>query len=112
MSPVVVNSGFNDHVLRSFCCVLYIFPLLGSGHGHGGGGLEHINLATGLTPDLLHQLYQGIFKSYLLWWIQFLVGIKELDQWFASTTQVEGMRHFTKGLAMFNSGLDTRAKRW
>ncbi|KAG9076127.1 hypothetical protein FRC06_009687 [Ceratobasidium sp. 370] len=61
--------------------------------------LDHVNLATCLTPDLLHQLYQGIFKSHLMRWLQYLVGIKELDARFASTTQAAGMRHFGKGIS-------------
>ncbi|KAG9094153.1 hypothetical protein FRC06_011108, partial [Ceratobasidium sp. 370] len=61
--------------------------------------LEHVNLATCLTPDLLHQLYQGIFKSHLIRWLQYLVGIKELDARFASTTQAAEMRHFGKGIS-------------
>ncbi|KAG9092374.1 hypothetical protein FRC06_000122 [Ceratobasidium sp. 370] len=61
--------------------------------------LDHVNLATCLTPDLLHQLYQGIFKSHLMRWLQYLVGIKELDARFASTTQAAGMRHFGKGVS-------------
>ncbi|KAG8729536.1 hypothetical protein FRC10_003813 [Ceratobasidium sp. 414] len=61
--------------------------------------LDHINLATCLTPDLLHQLYQGIFKSHLMRWLQYLVGVKELDARFTSTTQAAGMRHFGKGVS-------------
>ncbi|KAG9092814.1 hypothetical protein FRC06_011782, partial [Ceratobasidium sp. 370] len=61
--------------------------------------LDHVNLATCLTPDLLHQLYQGIFKSHLIRWLQYLVGIKELDMRFASTTHAAGMRHFGKGIS-------------
>ncbi|KAG8737181.1 hypothetical protein FRC10_008489 [Ceratobasidium sp. 414] len=61
--------------------------------------LDHVNLATCMTPDLLHQLYQGIFKTHLVRWLQFLVGIKELDARFVSTTQAAEMRHFGKGIS-------------
>ncbi|KAG9090045.1 hypothetical protein FRC06_001241, partial [Ceratobasidium sp. 370] len=61
--------------------------------------LDHVNLATCLTPDLLHQLYQGIFKSHLIRWLQYLVGVKELDARFASMTQAAGMTHFGKGIS-------------
>ncbi|KAG8721715.1 hypothetical protein FRC08_010851 [Ceratobasidium sp. 394] len=61
--------------------------------------LDHVNLATCLTPDILHQLYQGIFKSHLMRWLQYLVGVKELDARFASMTQAAGMMHFGKGVS-------------
>ncbi|KAG8730829.1 hypothetical protein FRC10_002340, partial [Ceratobasidium sp. 414] len=62
-------------------------------------GLKHVNLATCLTPDLLHQLYQGIFKTHLIRWLQYLVGIRVLDAHFVSTTQAAGMTHFAKGIS-------------
>ncbi|QRV81665.1 hypothetical protein RhiJN_09680 [Ceratobasidium sp. AG-Ba] len=61
--------------------------------------LPNTNFSTCLTPDLLHQLYQGIFKSHLVRWIQYLVGIKKLDSRFIATTQAAGMTHFGKGIS-------------
>jgi hypothetical protein len=62
-------------------------------------GLPDVNLAMCITPDLLHQLYQGIFKSHVVRWLQHLVGVKKLDQRFASTTQAAGLTHFPKGIS-------------
>ncbi|KAF8594839.1 hypothetical protein BDV93DRAFT_565013 [Ceratobasidium sp. AG-I] len=62
------------------------------------GDLPHVNLATCFTPDLLHQLYQGVFKTHLLRWLKHLVGDSKLDERFMAMPQAEGMRHFTKGI--------------
>ncbi|KAF8593860.1 hypothetical protein BDV93DRAFT_460130, partial [Ceratobasidium sp. AG-I] len=62
------------------------------------GDLPHVNLATCFTPDLLHQLYQGVFKTHLLRWLRYLVGDKKLDERFAAMPQDAGMRHFAKGI--------------
>ncbi|KAG9127155.1 hypothetical protein FRC07_000413 [Ceratobasidium sp. 392] len=61
--------------------------------------LPDVNLATCFTPDLLHQLYQGIFKTHMVWWLQYLVGVTELDQQFASTTKAAELTHFLKGIS-------------
>ncbi|KAG9095093.1 hypothetical protein FRC06_010133, partial [Ceratobasidium sp. 370] len=62
------------------------------------GDLPHVNLASCFTPDLLHQLYQGVFKSHLVRWLKHLVGADKLDERFAAMPQAEGMRHFAKGI--------------
>ncbi|KAF8604766.1 hypothetical protein BDV93DRAFT_440104 [Ceratobasidium sp. AG-I] len=62
------------------------------------GDLPHVNLATCFTPDLLHQLYQGVFKTHLLCWLKHLVGDHKLNERFAAMPQAEGMRHFSKGI--------------
>jgi hypothetical protein len=62
-------------------------------------GLPQVNLAMCITPDLLHQLYQGVFKSHVVRWLQHLVGVKKLDQRFASTTQAAGLTHFPRGIS-------------
>ncbi|KAF8600368.1 hypothetical protein BDV93DRAFT_418149, partial [Ceratobasidium sp. AG-I] len=64
------------------------------------GDLPHVNLATCITPDLLHQLYQGIFKSHLVHWLKHLVGADELDERFAAMPQTEGLQHFPKGISV------------
>ncbi|QRV92599.1 hypothetical protein RhiJN_20617 [Ceratobasidium sp. AG-Ba] len=61
--------------------------------------LPDTDFTTCLTPDLLHQLYQGVFKTHLVRWIQYLVGIKKLDSRFIATTRAAGMTHFGKGIS-------------
>ncbi|KAG8720261.1 hypothetical protein FRC08_000697 [Ceratobasidium sp. 394] len=62
------------------------------------GDHTHVNLATCFTPDLLHQLYQGVFKSHLVRWLKHLVGANVLDERFQAMPMAEGMRHFAKGI--------------
>lgn len=63
------------------------------------GDIPHINMSSCLTPDLLHQLYQGIFKTHLIRWLQFLLGVEKLDEQFVLMTAPEGMKHFSKGIS-------------
>ncbi|KAG9093020.1 hypothetical protein FS749_015247 [Ceratobasidium sp. UAMH 11750] len=62
------------------------------------GDLPDVNLATCFTPDLLHQVYQGMFKTHLLRWLKHLVGPKVLDERLISMKLAAGMRHFTNGV--------------
>jgi hypothetical protein len=51
-----------------------------------------------LTPDVLHQLYQGVFK-HIIGWCQSVVGEKRLDQRIRSLPQFQGLRHFKNGIS-------------
>ncbi|KAG9121340.1 hypothetical protein FRC07_002734, partial [Ceratobasidium sp. 392] len=62
------------------------------------GDIPDVNLATCFTPDLLHQLYQGIFKTHILRWLRHLVGKKVVDEQLAAIPQAQGLRHFNKGI--------------
>ncbi|KAG9122331.1 hypothetical protein FRC07_001349 [Ceratobasidium sp. 392] len=62
------------------------------------GDLEDVNLPTCFTPDLLHQVYQGIFKSHLVRWMRYLVGNKKLNERLMAMPMAEGLHHFTRGV--------------
>ncbi|KAG8780267.1 hypothetical protein FRC12_023265 [Ceratobasidium sp. 428] len=62
------------------------------------GDLPDFNLPTCFTPDLLHQVHQGIFKTHLLRWLKHLVGAKKMDERFVSMPLAAGMRRFAKGI--------------
>ncbi|KAF8684334.1 Zn-finger protein [Rhizoctonia solani] len=61
--------------------------------------LPYVNLGDCLTPDLLHQLYKGLFWTHLMEWIKEpeLLG-KSADARFKSMPRAHGMRHFTRGI--------------
>ncbi|KAF8604054.1 hypothetical protein BDV93DRAFT_441394, partial [Ceratobasidium sp. AG-I] len=67
------------------------------------GDIPYVNLATCFTPDLLHQIYQGVFKTHLLRWLKYLVGPTEVDERVVAMPMTAGMRHFTKGITGFGS---------
>ncbi|KAG8727915.1 hypothetical protein FRC11_012194 [Ceratobasidium sp. 423] len=61
--------------------------------------LPYVNLGACLTPDLLHQLYKGLFWTHLMEWIKEpgLLG-KDADAQFKSMPRAHGMQHFTRGI--------------
>lgn len=50
------------------------------------------------TPDVLHQLYQGVLK-HLIIWAQQTVGKDELDARIQTFSQMAGIRHFKNGIS-------------
>ncbi|KAI0714365.1 hypothetical protein C8Q72DRAFT_878644 [Fomitopsis betulina] len=51
-----------------------------------------------ITPDVLHQLYQGVFK-HVLEWCSEAMDEKELDQRIRCLPPVYGTRHFKNGIS-------------
>ena len=49
-----------------------------------------------MTPDVLHQVYQGVF-THLLDWCQDIVGKEELDNHLKRFAPSFGIQHFKKG---------------
>ncbi|KAG9079187.1 hypothetical protein FRC06_007892, partial [Ceratobasidium sp. 370] len=61
--------------------------------------LPHVEFAGCITPDLLHQLHKGMFKSHLVKWVSRVLGKGMVDDRMAAMTQASGMRHFKKGIS-------------
>ncbi|KAF9044680.1 hypothetical protein BDP27DRAFT_1386570 [Rhodocollybia butyracea] len=86
-------------------------------HKHNvAGGIEHFwkdfpltDIHDCITPDILHQCYQGVFK-HLLKWVQEIVGENELDEQFQVLPPTCGVRHFKKGIADFSQVTGTEHK--
>ncbi|KAH7335923.1 hypothetical protein B0J17DRAFT_729859 [Rhizoctonia solani] len=66
------------------------------------GDIPDVNLSACLTPDLLHQTYQGLFR-HLVRWMRKIVGEDILDEQFAAMPQTEGLARFKKGISAINS---------
>lgn len=61
------------------------------------------------TPDVLHQLYQGVLK-HLVGWAQQVVGKDELDARIRSLPQMAGVRFFKTGISTLSQISGTERK--
>ncbi len=60
--------------------------------------LPYVNIYESITPDLLHQLYQGVIK-HLLSWITRVCGPTELDARCRTLPPNHNIRLFLKGIS-------------
>ncbi|KAG8700239.1 hypothetical protein FRC09_006092 [Ceratobasidium sp. 395] len=60
--------------------------------------LPWVDAGSLFPPDLLHQLYKGVFKDHLLEWSAFALGKDELNNRFKSMSPHHGLRHFKHGV--------------
>ncbi|THU90526.1 hypothetical protein K435DRAFT_841439 [Dendrothele bispora CBS 962.96] len=71
--------------------------------------LPYIDIFRSITPDLLHQLYQGVMK-HLIKWITDICGADEIDARVRRLPPNHGMRNFHKGISSLSrvSGMEHR----
>ncbi|KDN39905.1 hypothetical protein RSAG8_08556, partial [Rhizoctonia solani AG-8 WAC10335] len=67
------------------------------------GDLPDVNLAACITPDLLHQAYQGLLKTHLVPWLKEYLGVDVLDERFSAMPPAEGLRRFSNGISVIPS---------
>ncbi len=60
--------------------------------------LPYTNIFLAITPDILHQLYQGVIK-HLIAWIQEAYDPDEIDSQCRRMPLNNSLRHFTKGIS-------------
>ena len=61
-------------------------------------GFPHCDIHRAITPDVLHQLYQGVFK-HIVTWCQTLLSAEELDARLRTLPHAFGVRHFSNGFS-------------
>ncbi|KAI0349245.1 hypothetical protein OH77DRAFT_1415395, partial [Trametes cingulata] len=60
--------------------------------------LPYANIFVSITPDILHQLYQGVIK-HLVAWLQAAYGPDEIDARCRRLPPNHNLRHFAKGIS-------------
>lgn len=65
-------------------------------------GLPFADMHSAITPDVLHQLYQGMVK-HLTGWIQRIIGPSELDQRLARLPPNQPIRIYHHGISSFSN---------
>ncbi|THV02094.1 hypothetical protein K435DRAFT_654085 [Dendrothele bispora CBS 962.96] len=61
-------------------------------------GFTYTNIYLAMTPDVLHQLYQGVLV-HLIEWVQAVVSVPKLDQRIQALPPSFGVRQFKNGIS-------------
>lgn len=72
-------------------------------------GFPFCDIHLSITPHVLHQLYQGIFK-HLLSWCQMMLGTDELDRRVRNLPPMYNTRHFKNGISGLAQVTGTKRK--
>jgi hypothetical protein len=61
----------------------------------------HCDIHRAITSDVLHQLYQGVFK-HIIGWCKQLLSAEELDARVRALPSAYGVRHFNNGISVLS----------
>ncbi|KZT31541.1 hypothetical protein SISSUDRAFT_973309, partial [Sistotremastrum suecicum HHB10207 ss-3] len=65
-------------------------------------GFPHCNIHGIITPDCLHQLFQGMVKHCIAW-LTLIMSAAELDKRFKCVPPAHGCRHFPRGISILQN---------
>ncbi|KAE9386415.1 hypothetical protein BT96DRAFT_839264 [Gymnopus androsaceus JB14] len=71
--------------------------------------LPFTDIHFSVTPEILHQLYQGVLR-HLVNWCQIILGTDELDRCIRSLPRAYGVRHFKNGISSLSQISGTECK--
>ena len=80
--------------LHAYCMS---FDVSGGVYRHFWEGFPLCEIHSSITPDILHQLYQGVFK-HLVNWCQTILTPQELDRRIRALPPAFGLRQFKNGI--------------
>jgi hypothetical protein len=81
----------------------------GGGYSPFWVGFPLVDIHRCITPDVLHQLYQGVLK-HLVAWVQAVMGAEELDRRIQALPPACGVRHFKNGISSLTQVSGTEHK--
>lgn len=107
----VVNSAKSNHPSSrsAFYKECMVSDVSGSIYSPFWEDLPFTDIHIAITPDILHQLYQGVLK-HLISWCQDLMTKEELDHRIRTLPLSFGVRHFDNGISSLSQVSGTERK--
>ncbi|KAG9095097.1 hypothetical protein FRC06_010123 [Ceratobasidium sp. 370] len=72
--------------------------------------LPYVEIASCLTPDLLHQLNKGVFGEHIVNWCTAILGEAEVDRCVKGMPRFPNLRHFSQGISPLSQWTGKEAK--